>query len=151
MRRIVAILAVQWGYPGDKVLPWFRINPYNHSGARLIKLIGHRNFLVTNACSDIVYSASAKGAPDAEWLQRNLTLLAPEVVLVCGSVARATFRRGMVGKAVRVLYMPHPAARMWSKRLMTRYTKLLKGVLSNEKAKANDNHHSSARSAAARR
>jgi hypothetical protein len=122
MRRIVVVLAVQWGYPGDRPSRWFRINPRNHSGNRLIKLIGHNQFLVTNACADIVYAASGKGKPNATWLQQNLAALAPSVVLVCGAVAQATFKRGMVGKACKVYRLPHPAARTWRKADIARWS-----------------------------
>jgi hypothetical protein len=121
--RIVAILAVQWGYPGDRVRPWFRINPYNHSGRRLIQIIGHTRFMVTNACPQLVCRASQQGTPDALWLQNNLSQLAPELVLVCGKVAQATFKRDMVGPGVRVLKLPHPAARTWTKRDIARWAK----------------------------
>jgi hypothetical protein len=129
-RCIVVVMAVQWGYPGDRVQRWFRINPANHSGARLIRLIGHGDFFVTNACRDIVYNASEQGTPDPEWLARNLKALEPDVVIVCGKVAGSTFHAEMVPTATHIIHIPHPAARMWSKKLMARYTKLLQGVLS---------------------
>lgn len=120
--RIVVVLAVQWGYPGDPVTRWFHINPYNHSGRRLIRLIGHDEFKVTNACPDIVFRASDQGTPSARWLRDNLKALRPDVVLVCGKVANSTFKRGMVGKAVRVFKLPHPAARNWTKQLIERWS-----------------------------
>ncbi len=123
MGGVVVVLAVQWGYRGDRVARWFAPNPYNHSGGRLIKLIGHGNFLMTNACSDIVYTASQQGTPDACWLRCNLKVLRPAVVLVCGKVACATFKRGMVGKATKVFRLPHPAARTWSKATLARWAK----------------------------
>lgn len=113
--KIVAVLAVQWGYPGDAVEPWFTINPYNRSGNRLIQLIGHFNFIVTNACSDIVYSASTQGTPNPAWLRANLRALKPSHLLLCGAVAQATFHRDMVAKGTRIVKLPHPAARTWSK------------------------------------
>lgn len=117
MRRIVVVLAVQWGYPGDKVARWFKINPYNHSGRRLIDLIGHDDFTVTNACSQIVYRATDQGVPDRDWLRRNLKALRPQIVLVCGKVAQQTFEDDMAPRA-KVLYMQHPAARMWTRAML---------------------------------
>lgn len=113
--RIIVVLAVQWGYPGDKPLRWFQISDLNHSGKRLIKLIGHNYFYVTNARSDIVYRASDQGTPDWTWLACNLKALNPDVILVCGSVAQATFHRNMVHKGAHVIELPHPAARNWTK------------------------------------
>jgi len=123
VKRVVAVLAVQWGYPGDRVCRWFYPNPYNHSGGRLIKLIGHAGFTMTNACSDIVYRAAQQGTPDPAWLRANLKALRPDVVLVCGAVAQGTFKRDMVPKGARVFKLPHPAARTWSRRLIEQWSK----------------------------
>lgn len=46
--KIVVIMEVMWGMPGDKPRRWFRINPFNHSGKRLLTIIGHGDFFVTN-------------------------------------------------------------------------------------------------------
>lgn len=113
--RIVVILAVQWGYEGDTVERWFQINPLNHSGKRLINIIGHNDFIVTNACRDIVFDARDQGTPDPAWLRGNLRTLDPHIVIVCGTVANATFERDMVSKGCKVITMPHPAARTWTK------------------------------------
>lgn len=123
MRRVVVVLAVQWGYPGDPVVRWFTPNPYNHSGGRLIKLIGHGAFKMTNACPDIVYRADQQGTPDPAWLRRNLQALQPEVVLVCGRVAQDTFKRDMVAKGARVFSLPHPAARTWTKAMIAQWAR----------------------------
>lgn len=123
LSRITVVLAVQWGYPGDKPSKWFLINPRNHSGSRLIKLIGHSRFIVTNSCKELVYKANDKGKPDVAWLHGNLKVLAPDVVLVCGSVAQSTFDRAMVSKDCVVLKLPHPAARTWTKADIARWSK----------------------------
>lgn len=112
--KIVAVLEVMWADYGDPPLRWFRINPYNRSGQRLISIVGHRNFTVTNSCPDVVYSAASRGIPSKSWLRANLKALAPDVVLVCGRVAAATFEADMCPGA-RVVPMMHPAARAWSK------------------------------------
>lgn len=128
MKRVVAVLEVQWGpYP----TPYFRINPYNFSGARLIKLVGHGNFYVTNACPGVVATAKGRGKPCAAWLAGNLARLQPAVVLVCGRVARATFKRSMVGKAAKVLYLPHPAARTWTKQAIKRTSKRIQRIINS--------------------
>lgn len=119
MVRVVALLEVMWGDLDDKPLRWFRINPYNHSGKRLISLIGHAQFTVTNACPDVVYAANQRGTPCKAWVRRNLKALRPDVLLVCGKVAGSTFEADMCPLAT-VLTLPHPAARMWSKPLLAR-------------------------------
>lgn len=111
--KVVVVLEVMWGLPGDRPLRWFSINPDNHSGRRLNSMIDGA-YTVTNACSDIVHSARHRGTPDKVWLEANLRKLQPDVLLVCGKVAQATFSRSMAPKA-RVLVLPHPAARTWSK------------------------------------
>ena len=110
---VVAVLEVQWGSPVAS--KWFRINHLNHSGRRLIKLVGHSNFVVTNACPDAVMHARQRGTPDAAWLASNLQALQPRVTIVCGAVARKTFSRRMVPVGSAVVYIPHPAARTWTK------------------------------------
>ena len=106
MSGLVVVLEVMWGSRGRHRA--FRINPLNHSGARLIKLIGHDDFLVTNACPDPVPTAKGRSKPDAQWLRDNLRLLQPTAILVCGSVAQATFQPSMA-QGARVLHLPHPA------------------------------------------
>lgn len=113
--KIVVVLEVMWGLRGDPPLRWFNINPYNHSGRRLIDIVGHSDFQVTNSCPDVVYSASSRGTPDPEWLRRNLRVLQPDLVLVCGRVANATFKPDMVRRDAKVIVMQHPAARTWSR------------------------------------
>lgn len=129
--KIVVVLDVMWGIRGDKPVRWFRINPYNHSGRRLMGLIGHGDFKVTNACPDVVYSASGKGTPSKPWLRANLKALQPGVVLVCGKVASATFEQSMCPSA-RIVTMDHPAARTWSKRTLAiakrKISEAIKGI-----------------------
>jgi hypothetical protein len=124
--RIVAVLEVMWGTPGRYRA--FRINPLNASGARLIRLIGHNKFLVTNACPDGVMRATERGRPDAEWLRANLKALRPDVLLVCGTVAQATFAHDMAPRA-KVLHMPHPAARNWSRQRLAAWRRRIQAAL----------------------
>jgi hypothetical protein len=125
--RTIAILEVMWDWNAQTsaVNPnylaeaprAFRINPQNHSGKRLYKLIGHKNLLVTNACPELVSSAKGEGNPDVEWLKESLRGLAPyELLLVCGKVAQKTYDQVYGGHAARTLYIPHPAARQWTAR-----------------------------------
>jgi len=113
--KIVVVLEVMWGMPTDKVQRWFHINPYNHSGRRLIDIIGHQDFRVTNACPQLVHSARSKGKPSKEWLSANLSKLQTDIVIVCGNVAQATFEPSMASGA-QIVKLPHPAARSWSKK-----------------------------------
>lgn len=112
--EVVAVLEVQWGAPRPEAPDFFRINPENRTGGILYDLLGHRNLIVTNACREVVARASDRGTPDPVRLHRNLTYLAPlRLLLVCGWVARNTYRRCGYEQAepFHVVVMPHPAAR----------------------------------------
>ena len=127
MPKAVALLEVMWDWqqktsmanPGylAQAPRCFRINPENFSGKRLYRLLGHKDLLVTNACPQLVKSAKGKGSPDDYWLLESLEQLWPyELLLVCGNVAQASYDRiRNVGDA-RTIYMPHPAARQWTKK-----------------------------------
>ena len=109
--RVVAVLEVMWGRVAGVAPAWYSINPRNVSGRRLTGLIGSADFVVTNACRELVSSPREHPRPDAAWLRQNLAALDPGVVLVCGRVAQATFAADMVSEACAVVRMPHPAAR----------------------------------------
>lgn len=126
--KFVAILESMWdwrgmtsgaGYQKEEAPRSFRINPDNHSGRRLYKLCGSRaNLRVTNACRELQRSPNDHGTPDSAWLKENLKLLEPfDVLLVCGNVAQQTY--DVCGyTALRVLKVPHPAARMWTREMI---------------------------------
>jgi hypothetical protein len=99
--KIVAVLESMWDWrqmtsgAGYAEAPRsFRINPKNYSGKRLYRIVGaDADLHVTNACRELVGSASEHGKPDPAWLRENLDLLAPfDVLLVCGKVARPPTR-----------------------------------------------------------
>jgi hypothetical protein len=129
--RVVAILETMWDWRGmtsgagySEAPRFFRINPDNHSGRRLYKLIGPgAQLLVTNACRELVTGPNQHGTPDPKWLAENLAEIETnrpdsatiDVLLVCGKIAQKAFREsGYKPKAAKVIEMPHPAARMWT-------------------------------------
>lgn len=122
MTKIVAVLETMWDWrqmtsgAGYREAPRsFRINPQNHSGKRLYRIIGQDADLhVTNACRELCASANHHGTPDAAWLKENLEILMPfDILLVCGKIAQKTYRdTGFVFE--NMIEMPHPAARMWT-------------------------------------
>lgn len=112
--RCLVVLETIWG--GDGQAPGlFRINPDNHSGKRLIYLLGHRDFWVTNACKEYVANAQQHGKPDSRWLATNLNRLEYDLLLVCGRVAQKTYNRVRSKPHCRTIIAPHPAARTWTK------------------------------------
>lgn len=124
MKPIVAVLETMWGDRAGRAPRHFKINPENASGRRLYKLVGEKNrnrLLVTNVCRELVTNANQHGKPDADWLLENLIRLQPDLILVCGRVAKKTFDATFVigwpmVNLPRILYMAHPAARCWTKK-----------------------------------
>lgn len=113
MTRVVAVLDVAWGRGGVS----FKINPRNRSGARLYRLLGHDDLLVTNACPGLVRTPAGRGLPNPDYLNTNLQNLMPfGLLLVCGKVAQETLRQCRNKIDVPTILMPHPAARDWTKR-----------------------------------
>lgn len=133
MPNVVAILETMWDWRQQtsgagyaEALKFFQINPKNHSGRMLHKLIGEEaKLLVTNACRELVSRASQHGKPDPVWLATNLKEIEVDhpkaddidVLLVCGKVAQATYKQcGYQPKRAVVIEIPHPAARgVWTK------------------------------------
>lgn len=134
--NVVALLESMWGWGGyndaGEVAPrYFRINPDNHSGRRLYRLVGAHSLLVTNSCRIVQQSANHHGTADPEWVRENIGILNIDrmhLLLVCGKVAQQTFRKiatipagAIEGKAyiagigtISFLMIDHPAARRWS-------------------------------------
>lgn len=127
-RLVVAVLDTMWDWRGATsaagygLAPrYFRINPNNFTGRRLYKLIGPLNkLLVTDSCKELVSSPKKHGTPDPQWLSENLQIINAlrtiDILLICGKVAKGTFEQiSYVPEKARVLYIPHPAARVWTK------------------------------------
>ena len=132
MPKCVAVLEVMWDWRAQtssagyaaRAPEYFRINGDNHTGKRLYDWLGHHDLLVTNACPELVTSARGRGKPDLVWLHKNISNLRPfELILVCGKVAQETYVRDTPHYAPsgeRVVFVPHPAARMWSRQALAR-------------------------------
>jgi hypothetical protein len=138
----LVILESMWGWRapgtvGRRAPQWFPINHLNHSGARLHRLLGVNpsdgNVWVTNACQTVQAHAKKHGTPDPAALRRNIIEFPSEIdwLIVGGKVAETTL--GLAGqidkagdgamreklRAARAFFMPHPAARWWSKDMET--------------------------------
>jgi len=71
--------------------------------------------LCFNSCPYIVASANHHGTPDPLYVARILRLLgAFDVLLVCGAVAKSTFRLSPYKGSQPNLFIHHPAWRAWS-------------------------------------
>lgn len=125
-----------WGDEKGRAVRFFRINPNNHSGRRLYKWIGHENaqkLYVTNSCRKQVSHSTHHGKPDHNWLQDNLSLLCPTLLLVCGNVAKKTYMKTDVTRMAEleiqtILYLPHPAARLTKVKLLEIEQKVQKAI-----------------------
>jgi len=126
MKRCVAILETMWDWlsmtsrAGYKQAPrYFHINPDNHTGKRLYYFLDDKySLLVTNVCRELVSGPNEHGKPNKVWLRNNLKRLMPiDLLLVCGNPAKETFAkvRSRFEDIPKIVTMPHPAARMWSK------------------------------------
>lgn len=120
MARFIAILDTMWGV-GGRAPKYFFINPNNASGRRLYKLTQacSIDLIVLNSCREQTSHADAHGTPDSEWLLSALRAVPSPyrsgILLVCGKVAQKTFDQIADQWRGRVLKMPHPAARTWTK------------------------------------
>jgi len=132
--KYVAVLETIWG---SEVSPrFFRINPYNVSGSRLYRLIESRDLWVTNVCRLAGRHARQHGIPDADWLCQNLNLIDCDVLLVCGRIAQATYAQttGYWKRDARVIRMPHPAARNWTREQFEHYAKLIRNQFDGKRS-----------------
>jgi len=116
---------------------YFKINPQNHSGKRLYKLIGPgAKLLVTNACRELVNHANKHGTPDPVWLHENLNTILEkfpiDLILVCGKVAQKTYADIGYNFTPPVINIMHPAARTWSKKLIEETQQEISRILRND-------------------
>lgn len=123
--RVVAVLEVMWGNPRPLAPGFFRINPYNFSGRRLYWLLGHQDLLVTNACRELVSSARGRGTPDPDRLAKNLRRLTYDLLLLCGKVAQQTWSVCGYVPDCKIVQMPHPAARTWTRQQLDEWKERL--------------------------
>lgn len=151
MTRVVAILEVMWDWrqmtsgAGYAEAPrYFQINPQNHSGRRLYRLVGlDASLVVTNACRELVTGPTQHGTPDPVWLAENLRILDGDILdeqyidllLVCGKVAQRTFKVCKYRpRAARVIEIPHPAARsVWTREFIAETAKTIQLLKSTQR------------------
>ena len=137
---VVAILESMWDWrsmtsgAGYTQAPrYFRINPQNHSGKRLYRIVGDNNLLVTNCCKELVNGPNQHGKPDPVWLAHNLgrlEALGMDCLLVCGRVAELTYEQSGFaafwhGPTIRMM---HPASRTWTNELLNAYTAIIRRI-----------------------
>lgn len=123
----LVVLESFWDGIGGKQAPrWFHINKFNHSGGRLYRLFGEEYFYVTDVVSKTQKGPKDHGEPDLVFFVDNVVNFPHDIdkLVVCGKTARQTFERAFKTKHKfqtkmeninQVLFMPHPAARMWTK------------------------------------
>lgn len=115
--KCLAVLETMWGGSGEAP-GIFRINPHNFTGRRLYWFLGHKDLWVTNACREYVSNAKQHGTPDPDRLAQNLQRLTYDLLLVCGGVAKKTYSKCGYAPECRVVYIPHPAWRGWTRKAL---------------------------------
>ncbi len=126
MKRIVGILQNTWARDPDRVRLMLDRHPrdwqrrYETCLLFMGCLTGRRlraafrdltNRIVwTNACSDIGGKSNSCPPVDAEFLQREMVELSPDIVLLFGQVAARVFDSLKI-ESVAVIRGPHPASR----------------------------------------
>jgi hypothetical protein len=73
------------------------------------------DLLCINSSPYIVQSANHHGNPEPLYVASLLRRLEPfDLLLVCGSIAKATFKRSPYKGSHPIIFIPHPAWRAWS-------------------------------------
>ena len=104
-------LAPLWWHPGDSSV----------SSRNLRKMLPVEDWdlLCINSCPYIVEGANAHGRPEPMYVAELLRRLEPfDCLLVCGSIAKATFKLSPYKGSHPVLFIHHPAWRAWSTELI---------------------------------
>jgi hypothetical protein len=111
--KILVVLQNMYDYSNmERKAPLlFRINPLNHSGKKLNKLIEDL-FWVTNSSSILSGTgARSKTGIDKEYLQRALNYYQYDIIIVGGNQAKKAFNLCDYKGKANILFMPHPATR----------------------------------------
>jgi hypothetical protein len=146
MTKVLAVLDTMWGTQAGRPVPRiFKISRTNHSGRRLYSLIStldNASLWVTNSCPIMVSSASEHGTPDPKFLNESLVYiqdkLCPEIILVCGKIAQATFEQAEYRRRMTptVIEIPHPAARKtWTSAYIAEVQSLIRCKVKGEQTK----------------
>jgi hypothetical protein len=78
------------------------------------------DLLCINSCPYIVQGANYHGKPEPLYVASLLRRLEPfDCLLVCGAVAKATYRLSPYKGSHPILFIHHPAWRAWSKELIS--------------------------------
>jgi hypothetical protein len=127
MKILVILQNMYSGSGRDTKAPLlFKINPYNHSGKRLYKLI-EDDFWVTNS-SSILSGGGAKSYSgiDVKFLQRAIDKFDWDLIIICGNQAKKAFFMCEYLKEARLLFIPHPAARDFPNVLFDKIRRIIK-------------------------
>jgi hypothetical protein len=118
-------LAPLWWHPGDSSV----------SSRNLRKMLPPGfSLLCINSCPYIVEGANAHGRPEPMYVAELLRRLVPyDVLLVCGAIAKATFRASPYKGYAPVLFIHHPAWRAWSASLISEVQQAIASSVSDSR------------------
>ena len=104
----------------------FRINPHNYTGKKLYRVTEGHDLWVTNSSSKCAPSADVAFPPDIAFLHKALMRASWDCYLVCGARAQDAFHQVLriypdaraVLVTAPVIFLPHPAARKLTNKLL---------------------------------
>lgn len=104
---------------------WFHINPLNKTGKKLYRITKGYDLRVTNVCPEWKLNPREKGKSDIDFVSRALKSGDYLIYLVCGNQAIETFKKYQkeFSKVIDfrkkiVIFMPHPASRTLTNKLL---------------------------------
>lgn len=101
-----------------RAFPFFKVNPRNKSGKRMIKICGEDNdMFFSNVCPDIYTNPKDKGKTDLEHLKSVLKSQNYDLYVVCGSQAEEAVEKVINQIKKPIIFMPHPASRSLTNKL----------------------------------
>lgn len=124
--NMLAILQNMWDPCRSEALNVFKINRLNHTGRKLYRITEGHDLWCTNSSSKCAPRADIKLPPDIQFLLRAMSRRQWDLYLVCGAQAKDTFHHVLRlcpdtkarVELAPVVFLPHPAARNFTNRLL---------------------------------
>lgn len=113
--RMLCIMQNAWGSHNLKNIMFFRINPRNKSGKRMLNICGDNNVYFANVCPTVTEVSNGKGKTDLAHVKQIVFAQEYDLYIICGEQAKKAIGAAFEGSAglnnKSVIFMPHPASR----------------------------------------
>lgn len=98
-------------------LLYFKVNPNNKSGKRMLNICEGNEMHFSNVCNQWFDNSRKKGETNLDHLRAVLSASVFDLYIVCGSQAQAAVKQ--LGEEMKqpVVFMPHPASRSLTNKL----------------------------------